>query len=147
MVTKTVEQLSNRADITDAQLHELNALHRLPKISEATASKLLGPLADRIPTPASLPQFAAPCPAGWHAASNRELKQAKRQAKAAATSTTEPPTTAPPTTEPPTTEPPTKVAPDDADSTDDADATTTVPTPTTTTRAPVVVLGGCAKDA
>jgi len=38
-------QLRSQQDLTDAQLAELNALHRLPKISEASARTLLGPLA------------------------------------------------------------------------------------------------------
>ena len=34
MVTKAVKQLRDRDGITDSELRELNALHRLPKISE-----------------------------------------------------------------------------------------------------------------
>ncbi len=74
IVTKAVKQLRDREGITDSELRELNALHRLPKISAATARKLLGPLADRIPTPRALRTFASPCPDGTHAASKKELK-------------------------------------------------------------------------
>ncbi len=88
MVTKVVKQLRDREGITDAELRELNALHRLPKISEATARKLLGPMADSIPVPTALRTFASPCPPGTHAASKKELKAAKQAAKEAATSTT-----------------------------------------------------------
>jgi hypothetical protein len=120
-VTKVVNQLRARDGITDAELRELNALHRLPKISEATARKLLGPLADRIPTPLALRTFASPCPDGTHAASKKELEAAKRarkKAKAEAatstTSTTTTSTTAPGTSAsapPSTTEAPLPVLP------------------------------------
>jgi hypothetical protein len=134
MVTKTIQQLSARDGITDAELQELDSLHRLPKISEATARALLGPLADRIPTPAALPQFAAPCPEGWHAASDKELKTFKRQQAAASTTST-----APTTAEPAPTTTADTGGPDDT-------AEITEPAPTTTTRPPVVVSGGCALD-
>jgi hypothetical protein len=139
MVTKVVKQLRAREDITDAELRELNALHRLPKISEATARKLLGPLADRIPTPTALSTFASPCPPGWHAASNAEIKAAakarKQAANDAATSTTATTTTTTSTTTTTTT---TTVAPD-----------TTAPpaAPTSTTLPPSgTVEGGCVVD-
>jgi hypothetical protein len=77
-ITKAVHQLRDREGITDSELRELNALHRLPKISDATARKLLGPLADAIPTPTELPKMASPCPPGTHAASKAELKAAKK---------------------------------------------------------------------
>jgi hypothetical protein len=131
MVTKVVKQLRDREGITDAELRELNALHRLPKISEATARRLLGPLADRIPTPTALSTFASPCPPGTHAASNAEIKaaaKARKQAeKDAAKSTT---TSSTPTS--------TTIAPD-----------TTAPAagPTTTTLPPSgTVQGGCVVD-
>ena len=103
-VTKVVNQLRDREGITDAELRELNALHRLPKISEKTARALLGPLADRIPTPVALRTFASPCPSGTHAASRAEIKAAKQAAKKAAkegTTTTTSTTTAPPDGSPP----------------------------------------------
>jgi hypothetical protein len=84
MVNKAVEQLRDREGITDAELRELRGLHRLPKISEAKARALLGPLADRIPTPVALREFASPCPPGTHAASDAEIKAAAKAAKAAA---------------------------------------------------------------
>ena len=102
IVSKTVEQLRAREGLTDAELRELKGLHRLPKISEANARALLGPMADSIPTPRALPDLASPCPAGTHAASRAEIKNAKAAKKAATTSTSS--TTAPPTT----------VVPDDA---------------------------------
>jgi hypothetical protein len=129
MVTKVVKQLSAREGITDAQLRELNALHRLPKISDANARKLLGQLADRIPTPVALRTFASPCPPGWHAASKKELQAANKKAGAdAATSTTSSTTT-------------TTLAPDGGE-----------PQPAPTTAAPFpdlpsgTVSGGCAVD-
>ena len=41
-----------------------NELRRLPKISEAKARRLLGPLADAVPTPATLKDYANPCAPG-----------------------------------------------------------------------------------
>jgi hypothetical protein len=123
MVTKAVKQLRDRAGITDAELREFNALHRLPKISEATARKLLGPLADRIPTPRGLRKVASPCPAGTHAASKKEIKadkkrrqQAEAEAATSTTTTTTPSTTSalplePGATPPPAPEPPTTTIP------------------------------------
>ena len=126
MVNKAVEQLRDREGITDAELRELRGLHRLPKISEKKARELLGPLADRIPTPVALREFAAPCPPGTHAASNAELKTAakaeKKAKKEAATSTTTTTTTLAP----------------------DPDAP--VPEPTTTSVPSGTVRGGCAAD-
>jgi hypothetical protein len=127
-VTKAVKQLRDREGITDAELRELNALHRLPKISAAKASVLLGPLADKVPTPTALSTFAAPCPPGTHAASRAELKAAKKAAKEAATSTTSTTTTTS-----------TTVA---ADGT----APEAVPEPTPTTVPSGTVRGGCAAD-
>ncbi len=124
MVTKVVKQLRDREGITDAELRELNALHRLPKISEATARKLLGPLADRIPTPRALKTFASPCPDGTHAASQQEINAAKRVARRAGTESTTTSTTA-------STLPPDGSAP--------ASTTTTLP-PSGTVR------NGCAVD-
>jgi hypothetical protein len=141
MVTKTVQQLRDREGITDAEVRELRGLHRLPKISEATARKLLGPLADTLPTPVGLRTFASPCPPGTHAASTAETKAAKkaaeRAAEAAATTTTT--TVAPETAETAeTAEAP--EAPEVSGTDGDAPAatTTTAPTPT--------VFNGCAAD-
>ena len=129
MVTKAVKQLRDREGITDSELRELNALHRLPKISAAKARALLGPLADKVPTPTALSTFAAPCPPGTHAASKAELKAAKKAAKdaasEAATSTTSTTTT-------------TTLAPDAAPA--------TTPEPTTSTVPSGTVDGGCAAD-
>jgi hypothetical protein len=83
IVLKAVDQLRSQQDLTDAQLAELNALHRLPKISEASARKLLGPLADAIPAPRALPKLANPCPPGTRPRSNAELAAAKRAEKRA----------------------------------------------------------------
>jgi hypothetical protein len=126
MVTKTVKQLRAREGITDAELRELNGLHRLPKISEASARKLLGPLADQIPTPRQLTTFASPCPAGTHAASKKEIKSAAKAAERAAQAETT------------TTTMVTPEAPDSTDSTEPAVTTTTVPAPS--------VVNGCAAD-
>jgi hypothetical protein len=57
IVSKTVRQLRDAGKLTDA---EANVLHRLPKISEAEARNLLGPLADAIPTPPDLKKLANP---------------------------------------------------------------------------------------
>jgi hypothetical protein len=126
IVSKTVEQLRAREGITDAELRELKGLHRLPKISEAKARALLGPMADSIPTPRRLGDLASPCPAGTHAASRAEIKAAKKAAKASPT----------------TTEPPTTVEP--GASTDDG--TTEASGPTTTTSPVPEVRNGCARD-
>jgi hypothetical protein len=123
-ITKAVNQLRDREGITDSELRELNALHRLPKISEATARKLLGPLADAIPTPTALPKMASPCPSGYHAASKAEIKAAKKAIREGATSTTAATTEA-------------IAAPDDS---------TAPPEPTTTTVPPERILSGCAPD-
>ncbi len=61
-VNRTIEQIRDQNKITDAELRELRALHRLPRISEQEARKLLGPLADSIPTPKDLPKIANPEP-------------------------------------------------------------------------------------
>jgi hypothetical protein len=125
-VTKTIDQLRDKFDITDAELRELNALHRLPKISDATARALLGPLADAIPTPAALPDLASPCPDGYHAASHAEQKAAKKEIREQATSTTT------------TTTLPSDVAA--------SEQPTAAPEPTTTTVPPERILAGCAPD-
>jgi hypothetical protein len=88
IISKVVSQLRSRADITDAELTELNGLHRLPKISDAAARKLLGPMADAIPSPRALPEFADPCPPGTRARTAAETAAARRAAKAAGSSTT-----------------------------------------------------------
>jgi hypothetical protein len=120
-VDETVRQLQASDQLTDA---EVNELRRLPKLSEAEARQLLGPLADSIPTPRGLPRLASPCPPGTHAATDAELKADKQRAKAAATSTS---TTAPSTA---------------------AGAATAPTAPTTTTTPPpgTVVQNGCAND-
>ena len=100
IVDKTVRQLRDADQLTDA---EVNELRRLPKVTEKEARKLLGPLADSIPTPKHLQSLASPCPDGTHGASAAERKAAKKAAREAATSTT--------TT---TTEPPTELTPDTA---------------------------------
>jgi hypothetical protein len=87
-ISKAVQQLRDREGLTDAELRELNALHRLPKISETRARALLGPIAGDIPTPRALPDLASPCPPGTHAASKAEIKAAERRAKRAARATT-----------------------------------------------------------
>jgi hypothetical protein len=96
LVSRTIRQLRAREGVTDAELRELKGLHRLPKISEKTARKLLGPLADSIPAPTRLRTFASPCPPGTHVASKKEIKAAKQATKRAeaeaATSTTVAPT-------------------------------------------------------
>ena len=59
VIDETIHQLRTRDLATEAQLNELR---RLPKISEAKARALLGPLADSIPTPTGLKAIADPCP-------------------------------------------------------------------------------------
>jgi hypothetical protein len=129
IVSKTIQQLSAKEDITDAELRELKGLHRLPKISEKSARKLLGPLADSIPAPRELRTFASPCPNGSHPATKAEIKAAKEAAKqraAADTTTTTTDVTAE-TTAPAGTE--------------------AAPEPTTTTAPPApFVLDGCVAD-
>jgi hypothetical protein len=93
IVSKVVRQIRSREGITDAELAELNALHRLPKISDASARKLLGPLADAIPTPRALPDLADPCPPGTHPRSAAQVAAEKRARKRAASSSTIAPTT------------------------------------------------------
>jgi len=57
IVNETLRQLVDAGKVTDA---EANELRRLPKISDADARELLGPLADSIPTPPGLPKLANP---------------------------------------------------------------------------------------
>ena len=83
-MSKAVSQLRSREDITDAEVTELNALHRLPAISETSARTLLGPLADAIPAPRALPKLASPCPPGTRPPTHAELAAAKRAAERAA---------------------------------------------------------------
>jgi hypothetical protein len=58
-VNETIRQMLVLGKLTDA---EANELRRLPKISDARARELLGPLADAIATPPDLPKLADPCP-------------------------------------------------------------------------------------
>jgi hypothetical protein len=125
LVSKTIAQLRAKEDITDAELRELRGLHRLPKITEKTARKLLGSLADAIPAPSDLRGFASPCPQGFHAATKKEIKAAKRAAKQAEANTSTTTTAAAP-------------APDAADATSEPTTTTAPSTP--------VVLDGCAAN-
>ena len=57
-VNQVVKIIRNDGKATDAELRELKALHRLPAISTKEARKLLGPLADSIPTPKDLKKIA-----------------------------------------------------------------------------------------
>jgi hypothetical protein len=59
IINKTIKQLLAHGKITDA---EANELRRLPRISDAEARKMLGPLADSIPTPPDLKNLANPRP-------------------------------------------------------------------------------------
>ena len=95
-VSKAVSQLRSREDITDAEVTELNALHRLPAISETSARALLGPLADAIPAPRALPKLASPCPPGTRPPTHAELAATKRAAKRAAERAKDSPTTTTP---------------------------------------------------
>ena len=77
-VDETIRQLLVLGKLTDA---EANELRRLPKISDARARELLGPLADAIATPPDLPKLADPCPPesvpdspSTNAASDRAVK-------------------------------------------------------------------------
>ncbi len=58
-VTRVVDHHSSRGDLTVAELAELRGLHRLPKISDADARKLLGILSDRLAPPPQLAEFEA----------------------------------------------------------------------------------------
>jgi hypothetical protein len=59
-INATVRALRNKDDLTRAELADLNALHRLPKISDEDARKLLGSLADSLPPPAGLDRLVKP---------------------------------------------------------------------------------------
>jgi hypothetical protein len=129
-VSKAIAQLRAKFDITDAELRELNALHRLPKISEAKARALLGPLADAIPTPTALSKTASPCPDGYHPATRAEKKAAKKALREEASTTTSIATT----------------IPSGAAAVDGSTTPTEPPEPTTTTVPPERILAGCAPD-
>ena len=87
-VSKAVSQLRSREDITDAEVTELNALHRLPAISE-TSARVRCSARSRTPSPhhGVLPKLASPCPPGTRPPTHAELAAAKRAAKRAATTT------------------------------------------------------------
>lgn len=57
VIDETIRQLREIGEYTDA---EANELRRLPKVDEAEARRLLGPLADAIPTPRDLERLADP---------------------------------------------------------------------------------------
>jgi hypothetical protein len=133
IVDKAVKQLRDSEQLTDAQFNELR---RLPKISEAEARKLLGPMADSIPTPTQLSRLASPCPSGTHAPTAAEIKASKKAAKQAAKAAKEAATS--------TTEPPTTIAPDAAAAPDATAAP--APSPTTTTAPVPIVHDGCIRD-
>jgi hypothetical protein len=61
IIDETVRQLRESGLATE---NEVKELRRLPKVSEEEARRLLGPLADSIPTPRGLPDIAQPCPPG-----------------------------------------------------------------------------------
>ncbi len=61
-ITKVVQLERARDKITTAQLNELDALRRLPRITDKEARTLLGPLADSIPTPKDLDKLVQPPP-------------------------------------------------------------------------------------
>ena len=66
-LSRGIRSERNRATLTRAELQDLNALHRLPKMSDQQARKLLGRIADSLPPPKSLdrivdPKFQVPPP-------------------------------------------------------------------------------------
>ena len=65
-VSQVVRIIRNHGKATDAELRELKALHRLPAITEQQARKLLGPLADSVPTPKDLEEDRRRAPALEH---------------------------------------------------------------------------------
>jgi hypothetical protein len=56
-IDKALRFLRNHEDLTDAELREINGYKRLPKISDARARQLLGPVAATITRPADLSQL------------------------------------------------------------------------------------------
>jgi hypothetical protein len=126
IMDETVRQLRESGLETD---NELNALRRLPKISEKEARKLLGPLADSLATPRALLEFADPCPPGTIPDTRGNAKAAKNRKKREGASTTTSITTT-------TVAPDSTVADGDADA--DVGANADVDTP-----APAVVPEGC----
>ncbi|MGZ6966515.1 MAG: hypothetical protein ACXVKN_02165 [Acidimicrobiia bacterium] len=56
-VDRVLRHHRNSGELTAAQLAELRGIRRLPKISEAEARKLLGPLADQLKAAAGIPEF------------------------------------------------------------------------------------------
>lgn len=87
IMDETVRQLRESGLETD---NELNALRRLPKISEKEARRLLGPLADSMPTPRALVDFADPCPPGSipDTRGNKKAAKNRKQQERANPSTT-----------------------------------------------------------
>jgi hypothetical protein len=128
VIDETVRQLRDSGLESE---NELNELRRLPKVSEKEARRLLGPLADSIPTPRALPDYADPCPPGTEPDTSGNAKAAKnrkqREKRASASTTTS--TTTPTTT---TVAPDISVAPDATP----IDGDTEIP-------APAVVPEGC----
>jgi hypothetical protein len=135
-VDEAVRQLRESDQLTDA---EANTLRRLPKVSSKEARRLLGPLADSIPTPRGLKRLASPCPPGYHAATKAELKADKQRQEEDATSAT---------TEVTTTTLAPSVDGEPADAPTEEPATDAEPEPTTTTQPPrgSIVRDGCAND-
>jgi hypothetical protein len=122
VIDETVRQLRESGLETE---NELNELRRLPKVSTKEARKLLGPLADSIPTPSALPEFADPCPPGTIPDTRGNTKAAKNRRKrerAQATSSTPATTEATTTTITPA---PDTVAPGDGTGDSDSDTSST----------------------
>jgi hypothetical protein len=94
IVNKTVRQLRASGLATE---NEVNELRRLPRISDAEARRLLGPLADSIPTPADLPELANPCPHGTRPdrTAHDAAKKRKQGTHAASTTSSSTTTTVP----------------------------------------------------
>jgi hypothetical protein len=90
VIDETVRQLRASGLATE---NEVNELRRLPRISDSEARRLLGPLADSIPTPVDLPALANPCPPGTRPDRTardaaKKTKKGKRAASTTSSSTT-----------------------------------------------------------
>lgn len=91
IVDETVRQLRASGLAT---VNEVNELRRLPRITDAEARRMLGPLADAIPTPVDLPELANPCPPGTrpdrtaHDAAKKRAKGKRAESTTSSSTTT-----------------------------------------------------------
>jgi hypothetical protein len=56
-INRLVRILRSKETLSAAELADLDALHRLPRISDEEARELLGPIADTLPPPTGLDRF------------------------------------------------------------------------------------------